>query len=351
MDIDSETPSSSMTSSFETQNGSSVFHRYRFRILGILAILVVLTSIVARQSEKMKESKEELQKVDSSLVATLDIDSRNGLKNSTRNEVKRKGSSVQGGNEEYSARAIDAGVAERLRREITLKAESTRRKKLLAKAEKVDKNQTVSRSEEGFSLENVKPVEPTTAGAVLDDLRQKNRFRDKGRAGEAALRNKLDVEASRDPYLWLSSIAGCEQALDLFRARYAPFGPYSQLAKEQKQNVDGAVRILCGEAFKHCDYSICSTSNGGKVSFDPKLMKEKYNTLLKSREKTRKKLLQAGSNKKSKGDNWQRFSLEESSSSVETIDEQAGVSKKKDLNASEKRYYDARRRRNQRKNR
>jgi len=222
------------------------------------------------------------------------------------------------------SKVLDPAMMEKLKREIALKAESTRRKSLLAgeevsspKGESGEKG-IVQIAKDNFAPENLEDAGPGTQNAVMESLRQKTLFSEKSPEPKVGAGEPIPV----DPYKWLKSIKDCGQAFDLFRARYVPFGPYSELTSDRKQDVDGAIRILCNGRFSQCEFEICGIPKKGEDTRDPEIIRADYVEQLAARNKIQADLVQAA-RKASKGKKgaWRRFSLEQLSDPGEAVSE------------------------------
>jgi len=332
------------------------FHKHRFRIVGILAILAVLTSFLSKGgSNSVSDRDSKKDRFQGRMAGAL---GEGGVLPANKPEVK-KGQSLgivgSPSADLQKSKELDPSVMEKLKKEIALKAEFTRRKSLLAGEEVsspqggLNENQSVRNSNEDFAPEGLEASKPGTQDAVMESLRQKTLFSEDSPKPKVEEGEQVPV----DPYEWLKSIKECDKAFDFFRARYAPFGPYSELTLERKRDVDGAIRILCGAEFSQCKFDLCGIPRKGEDTRDPDIIRAEYVELLAARNSTRADIVKAG-RKESKGKKrtWRRFSLEERPGSPGSGEKQATPpAKERELTASEKRYYDARRRRSQRKNR
>jgi len=251
------------------------------------------------------------------------------------------------------SKELDPAVVEKLKREIALKAEATRKKSLLSGKEisspqgGSNQNEPVRSSKEDFAPENLEAAKPGTQNAVMESLRQKTLFSEDSPEPKVEAGEQIPV----DPYNWLKSIQECDQAFDLFRARYVPFGPYSELTLERKQDVDGAIQILCGTRFSRCEFDLCGIPKKGEDTRDSEIIRAEYVELVAARNQARADIVKAA-RKESKGkkSTWRRFSLEVVTTNSGNVEE-GKKNQDSEMTPAERRYRESMQRRKEYKGR
>jgi hypothetical protein len=124
------------------------------------------------------------------------------------------------------------------------------------------------------------------------------------------------ISESKNNYDWLGADNSCEGMLGLFRARFAPFGPYSQLNDQQKHEVDKTIRFLCGN-HSSCGFNFCSAK---KAQPDSGKMLAKYNDRLKLKLKALESFQSKTPDSSPRPVSWKRFTLEVSHSTPKEVE-------------------------------
>ena len=104
--------------------------------------------------------------------------------------------------------------------------------------------------------------------------------------------------------------------LGLFRARFAPFGPYSQLNDQQKHEVDKTIGFLCGN-HSSCGFNFCSAK---RTQPDSEKMLAKYNDRLKLKLKALESFQSKTPDSSPRPVSWKRFTLEVSHSTPKEVE-------------------------------